>query len=141
MKIMAMKVQLLVLLVILAFVGGCLDNDNSSAQGLKLEVTGQEALTIVEANEEAAAFIEENFFNESERLTNVHLTWIEGTTDYVWSIRITERECGCRGIEGLNVLDAEVDPNTGAIITLNTRVGVDEDLLARETCEKGCHEE
>ncbi|MFQ5816179.1 MAG: hypothetical protein ACE5G7_06750 [Candidatus Hydrothermarchaeaceae archaeon] len=135
-----MKRQLLVLIVILTSVGGyALYSKTTTSQGLRFGVDGQEALRIVESNEEAAAFIEENFFNESERIVDVHLSWVEGTTEYVWDIKMTERECGCRGIEGLNVLEAKVDPNSGAILDLRTRVGVDQDLLARETCERGCH--
>jgi hypothetical protein len=110
-----------------------------SSQGLNLKIQGPEALTIVESDENASIFIKENFFNESERLTDVHLTWNEGTNEYVWEVKITERECGCRGIEGLNVLEAKVDPDSGALLDMRARVGVDQDLLARESCEKGCH--
>ncbi len=52
---------------------------------------------------------------------------------------MTERECGCRGLEGMNVLEAKVDPSSGEIINLSTRVAVAEEVLARETCMKGCH--
>jgi hypothetical protein len=135
-----MKSQLLIPLIFLAFLGGyALYSNTTSSQELRFRVDGQEALRIVKSNDEASAFIEENFFNESERLTDVHLSWIEGTTEYVWNVKITERECGCRGIEGLNVLEAKVDPDSGEILELKTRVGVDQDLLAREACEKDCH--
>jgi hypothetical protein len=108
-------------------------------QELNFKIDGSAALEIVENEPDAVVFIEENFFNESERITSVQLAWIPDTNEYTWEVKITERECGCRGIEGLNVLEAEVDPNSGEINELQTRVGVDQDQLARETCEKGCH--
>jgi hypothetical protein len=132
-----LKLRLAVLVVLVGMLTLCLNN--KSSQELKLKIVGEEVLMIVESNEDAHAFIEENFFNESERITDVHLKWNEETGEYVWELKITERECGCRGIEGLNVLEATVDPNTGEILDLKTRVGVDQDQLARETCEKGCH--
>ncbi len=140
-RFMTQKWLPIALIISIAFIGGCLDTSGTLDKGLKVQVNGQQALEIVHADPEAAAFIEENFFNESERITDVQLNWITGTTDYVWYIRITERECGCRGIEGLNVLEAEVDPTTGALLDLNARVGLDEEAFARETCEKACHEE
>lgn len=133
------KAVILALITIALIVGYAFYTRAISGEELRFSVNGHEALRIVESDEKAAMFIKENFFNESERLTDVRLSWEKNTNEYVWEIKITERECGCRGIEGLNVLEAKVDPRNGKILELRTRIGVNESLLARETCEKGCH--
>ncbi len=132
------KAILLLALLLLASASYAIYARRSNGE-IRLPITAEEALSIVEQDTDAIAFIEENFFNESERLTNIVLRWDQDTNSYTWEVYMTERECGCRGLEGMNVLEAKVDPSSGEIIDLSTRVAVSEEVLARETCMKGCH--
>jgi hypothetical protein len=108
---------------------------------LHISVDGEEALRLVMENEEAKGFIEEHLTNESGRITRVALRWDPETGSYRWEVEIMERECGCviGGLEGLSVLNAEVDPVTGEVSRLRMRTGVKEESLAKERCMEGCH--
>jgi len=104
-------------------------------------VTGGEALEIVKSEPSAKSFIEENFGSPEDRIERVALAWDSREDRYMWEIEIQERSCGCRlnNSEGVTILRAKVDPYTGAIYNLSTRVGVPEEQIKREACEKGCH--
>ncbi len=109
---------------------------------IHMPVQADEALSILVSNEEANAFISEYLTNESNRTTRVNLKWDPETDSYVWDIELMERTCACKvgSIEGLNVLRAQIDPITGAVLNVTARTGVKEETLSRERCEEGCHD-
>ncbi len=108
---------------------------------VRIPVQADAALSILKGHEDAAAFIEENLANESGRITRVNLKWDQDTGTYVWDIELMERACGCKvgSMEGLNVLRAQIDPVTGAVLNITTRTGVKEETLSKERCMEGCH--
>ncbi len=108
---------------------------------LAFSIDAQQALKIVESNEEASKFIKQNLANESERITRAALVWNQSTNSYLWEVELMERACGCKVnvTEGLTILKAQVNPRTGEILNLSMRKGVEEETYARETCMRGCH--
>ncbi|MFQ5887901.1 MAG: hypothetical protein ACE5HY_04310 [Candidatus Hydrothermarchaeales archaeon] len=137
-----MKKKALIIILLLVLSLGCLkDNIREDEGGVGFPISGGRALSILESNPQARAFIKENFENESNRITRVALVWNKTTDKYVWKIELMERTCGCliEGEEGLNVIKAEIDPETGEIIDIEIRTGVKEETLAREQCMEGCH--
>lgn len=109
-------------------------------KGLWLPISGEEAMRIVEENNDAKAFITEHLLNESSRITRVALVWNQSSGGYLWEVEVMEKACGCaKGEEGLNILQALVDPSTGTVVNLSTRTGIKEEAHAKETCMRGCH--
>lgn len=108
---------------------------------VSVPISADEAMEILKANETARNFIQENLVNESMRITRKALVWNEESGAFVWDIELMERACGCKvGSEaGLNVLKARIDPVSGEIYNLTTRLGVQEEVLERERCMEGCH--
>jgi hypothetical protein len=106
-------------------------------------VSADMALDTVKSEQSAMAFIAENFGEPEDRIERVSLTWDQAEDSYLWEIEIQERSCGCmlNETEGVTILKASVDPYSGAIYNLTSRVGVPEDQIKREACEKGCHVE
>ncbi len=140
--VLDMKKKFILIIFLLVITAGYLiNNAKKDDNSLSLQISGDRALSIIESNHVARAFIKENFENESNRITRVALVWNQTSDKYVWKIELMERSCGCtiEGEEGLNVLKAEVDPKTGKIIDIQTRTGVKEETLARERCMEGCH--
>lgn len=114
---------------------------SSKVSEINFPVSGKEALKILESNEKARTFIAKNLVNESGRITRVNLKWDMATDTYVWDIEIMERACGCKvgSIEGLSVLRGQIDPTSGAVLNVTTRIGVAEKTLSKERCMEGCH--
>ena len=110
---------------------------------ISVPVSAEVALESVKSEQSAKAFIEENFGQPEDRIERVSLTWNPAKDSYLWEIEIQERSCGCKlnETEGVTILKASVDPYNGAIYNLTSRVGVPEDQISREACEKGCHTE
>lgn len=136
-----MTKRAMIIILLLALSLGCLNENNKTDEGVVFPISGERALNILESHPEAAAFIKKNFENESNRITRVALVWNKTTDKYVWKIEVMERSCGCliEGEEGLNIIKAEIDPETGKITDITTRTGVKEETLARERCMEGCH--
>lgn len=136
-----MTKRAMIIILLLALSLGCLNENNKTDEGVVFPISGERALSILESNPEAEAFIKKNFENESNRITRVALVWNKTTDKYVWKIEVMERSCGCliEGEEGLNIIKAEIDPETGKITDITTRTGVKEETLARERCMEGCH--
>ena len=136
-----MKKRAMIIILLLALSLGCLNENNKTDEGIVFPISGERALSIVESTPETETFIKKNFENESNRITRVALIWNKSTDKYVWKIEVMERSCGCLigGEEGLNVIKAEIDPETGNIIDIKMRTGVKEETLARERCMEGCH--
>ena len=133
-----MNKRVLIIILLLTLSLGCLEGNK---EGIEFPISGEKALEIVESNPKAEEFIKENFENESNRITRVALVWDQTSDGYLWKIEVMERSCGCtiEGMEGLNVINADIDPYTGKILDLQTRQGVKEESLARERCMEGCH--
>ena len=110
---------------------------------ISIPITADAALDTVKSEQSAKAFIEENFGAPEDRIERVSLAWDQTGDSYLWEIEIQENNCGCRlnETEGVTILQAKVDPFNGAIYNLTSRVGVPEDQIKREACEKGCHVE
>ncbi|MFQ5976356.1 MAG: hypothetical protein ACE5J5_08590 [Candidatus Hydrothermarchaeales archaeon] len=137
-----MRKRAFIIIFLLILTLGCLnDNTGEDKEGIRFQISGETALSILESNPQVMVFIKENFENESNRITRVALVWNKTTDRYLWKIELMERSCGCliEGEEGLNVINAEIDPETGEIIDINIRKGVKEETLARERCMEGCH--
>lgn len=108
---------------------------------VRVPISADEAMEILKTDESARDFIREYLANESMRITRRALVWDEESSSFVWDIELMERACGCKvgSEEGLNVLTARIDPVSGEIYNLTTRVGVQEEVLGRERCMEGCH--
>ncbi len=113
----------------------------SKSSEVRIPVDGPTALELVKAEPTASAFIAENFGLPEDRIERVSLVWDSIKKTYMWEIEIQERSCGCmlNETEGVTILRVSVDPVSGALYNLTTRVGVPEDTIKREACEKGCH--
>jgi len=113
----------------------------SQRSSVVVPVTAKSALETVKSESTAQAFIAENFGLPEDRIERVSLVWDQTADEYMWEIEIQERSCGCRlnETEGVTILRASVDPEKGTILNMSTRVGVPEDQIKREACEKGCH--
>jgi hypothetical protein len=110
---------------------------------INIPVTAEMALETVKNEPSANEFIAENFGFPEDRIERISLVWDQIKDSYMWEIEIQERSCGCMldEDEGVTILKASVDPLNGNIYNLSTRVGVPEDTIKREACEKGCHVE
>ncbi|GBE18625.1 hypothetical protein BMS3Abin16_01230 [archaeon BMS3Abin16] len=108
---------------------------------ISIPIPADVALDTVKSEQSAKAFIEENFGAPEDRIERVSLAWDPAGDSYLWEIEIQENSCGCKfnETEGVTILKASVDPYNGAIYNLTSRVGVPEDTIKREACEKGCH--
>jgi hypothetical protein len=137
--------KVLVILVFLTAVslGYALFLSMNQMKNITVPVSADVALEVVKNEPSAREFISENFGFPEDRIERVALAWDQQKDNYMWEIEIQERSCGCmlNETEGVTILKANVDPITGAIHNLSTRVGVPEETIKREACEKGCHVE
>ena len=124
-------------------IGLVLYSNYSLRKTVNIPVSAEAALNAVKGESSADAFIKANFGSMEDRIERVALAWDQKTGIYMWEIEIQERSCGCKlnETEGVTILRASVDPYTGVIYNLSTRIGVPEETIKREACEKGCHVE
>lgn len=134
------RIPVLIFIAVLSL-GYALTLNVTTGNRIDVPVSGEEALMIVKNEPTASSFISENFGEPSDRIERVALIWDIKTDTYRWEIEIQERTCGCmlNETEGVTILRALLDPVTGQMYNLSTRVGVPEDQIKREACEKGCH--
>jgi len=135
------KIVAVLLIIAAASLGYALYAGVSQRDKILIPVPARAALETVKNEPTARAFIEENFGSPEDRIERVALVWDQETDAHMWEIEIQESSCGCRlnETEGVTILRAKVDPFTGTIYNLSTRVGVPEETFKREACEKGCH--
>ncbi len=135
------KKTLALILIAVLSLGYALMLSVTTGNRIDVPVSGEEALGIVKNEPTSGSFISENFGEPEDRIERVALIWDAETDTYLWEIEIQERSCGCmlNETEGVTILRALVDPITGRMYNLSTRVGVPEDQIKREACEKGCH--
>jgi hypothetical protein len=135
------KIVAVLLTITVLSLGFALYSNFSQGTRINIPVPANEALETVKSEPSAKAFIEENFGSPEDRIERVSLAWDPERDAYMWEIEIQESSCGCmlNETEGVTILKAGVDPFTGTIYNLSTRVGVPEDTIKREACEKGCH--
>lgn len=116
---------------------------STQKNSISVPIPADVALDTVKSEQSAKAFIEENFGEPEDRIERVSLAWNPAKDSYLWEIEIQENSCGCKfnETEGVTIIKASVDPFNGAIYNLTSRVGVPEDIIKREACEKGCHTE
>jgi len=128
--------------VALLSVGYAAVNANKAKSSVNVPVKPEELLGIIRQNESARIFIDKYFLNESERIERTALAYDKKGNRFVWELEIQEKACGCalNNTQGVNLLKASIDPVTGEIKNISMRVGVNEQQIQRETCEKGCHD-
>jgi hypothetical protein len=137
------KILTILILVTVASLGFSVYSNFAQKNRISVPISADVALGTVKSEQSAKAFITENFGEPEDRIERVSLTWDQSKDSYLWEIEIQERSCGCmlNETEGVTILKASVDPFNGAIYNLTSRVGVPEDQIKREACEKGCHVE
>ncbi len=137
------KILTILIVVTVASLGFSAYSNYAQKNRISVPVSADVALDTVKSEQSAKAFIAENFGAPEDRIERVFLTWDRAEDSYLWEIEIQENSCGCRlnETEGVTILQARVDPYNGAIYNLTSRVGVPEDQIKREACEKGCHVE
>jgi len=129
-------------LVSLGYASYAAVNASKAKTSVNVPVKPEELLGIVRQNESARIFIDKYFLNESERIERIALAYDRKSRRFMWELEIQERACGCavNSTEGVNLLKASIDPVTGEIKNISMRVGVNEQQIQREACEKGCHD-
>ncbi len=135
------KTALTLLVISIVLLGYAAIQSFSQKNQLSVPITAKAALETVKSQPSADNFIKENFGASEDRIERVSLVWDQAMDSYLWEIEIQDRSCGCmlNETEGVTILKATVDPYTGTVHNLSTRVGVPEETIKREACEKGCH--
>ncbi len=135
------RILTILIIVTVASLGFTVVSYSTQKNRISVPVSAEVALDAIKSEQSAKAFIEENFGEPEDRIERVFLTWDPVKDSYLWEIEIQENSCGCKfnETEGVTIIKASVDPFNGAIYNLSSRVGVPEDTIKREACEKGCH--
>ncbi len=110
-----------------------------AGERVNLPITHDKAIEIALSDEDFSTFAEEHFKEPELRIERAALEFNEVTGKYLWRVEIMERACGCAGLGNISAMVFLIDPESGAILKKEERVGIREEELARETCEKGCH--
>lgn len=148
MKTNSRNITIILTLLLVASLAFALSSEYKARKSVNVPIKPEEVPSIVkESNESARIFIERNFWNESATLEKIYLDYDKKKNRFIYVLELTQRACGCafnsteEALNSLDYLRAEVDPITGKVYKIEMRKGVSQENLARENCERGCHDE
>jgi hypothetical protein len=105
---------------------------------VNLPIDAPTAIDIAKEDPEFISFANKYFKDPNLRVELASLQ-LDEELGYIWKVELIERKCGCGGRTNLNSMEFYIDPETGKILKRIKNIGVSEDVLARKSCEKGCH--
>lgn len=135
------------IILLFASLAFAVSTEYKTRKSINVPVKPEQVVSIVKkSNESARIFIERNFWNESDTLEKIYLDYDKNKKRFIYVLELTQRACGCafntteEALNSLDYLRAEIDPITGKVYKIEMRKGVSQEKLARESCERGCHE-
>lgn len=114
----------------------------------EVNVSSSQAISIVESNANASAFIEKNFRVPSWRVVKTTFTYntagdpknsVSHEVDRVWKVEMLERTCACPGPSTLYVVEGYVNADTGELINVNTMRASESDYEKGTCSSTSCH--
>ncbi|MDW7732190.1 MAG: hypothetical protein SCH66_07160 [Methanolobus sp.] len=139
-------------LVLILIVGGAYIGmgylDELTSKEPDVNVSPSQAISIVESDANASAFIEKNFKVPKWRV--VKTTFTENTTgnlsntasyeaDRVWKVEMMERTCACPSPSTLYVVEGYVNADTEELISVRTMKASEGDYEKRTCASTSCH--
>lgn len=139
-------------LVLILIVGGAYIGmgylDELTNKEPDVNVSSSLAISIVESDANASAFIEKNFKVPNWRI--VKTTFTDNTrdnpgnnasyeADRFWKVEMMERTCACPSPSTLYVVEGYVNADTGELISVNTTRASESDYEKRTCASTSCH--